>query len=179
MARPTHSERGAAGQYGRYSEDLAEIARTAGAFTRTANGIVLEVHGPLGQPHRRPRPVCAPERVIYELEVVGSLEAINEDIRVRQLNAHADPDLLDFEWFLTPDGRFLTLLCTYADVLAQQRSFVRSMRNPLPESLMVLKSMRTYGTRALRLTTDPPPGWTEVMLLTEHQEPVGRRSFQR
>ena len=80
---------------------------------------------------------------------------------------------------LTPDGRFLTLLCTYADVLAQQRSFVRSMRNPLPESLMVLKSMRTYGTRALRLTTDPPPGWTEVMLLTEHQEPVGRRSFQR
>ena len=62
---------------------------------------------------------------------------------------------------------------------AQQRSFVRSMRNPLPESLMVLKSMRTYGTRALRLTTDPPPGWTEVMLLTEHQEPVGRRSFQR
>ena len=83
------------------------------------------------------------------------------------------------QWFLTPDGRFLTLLCTYADVLAQQRSFVRSMRNPLPESLMVLKSMRTYGTRALRLTTDPPPGWTEVMLLTEHQEPVGRRSFQR
>jgi hypothetical protein len=68
---------------------------------------------------------------------------------------------------------------TYADVLAQQRSFVRSMRNPLPESLMLLKSMRTYGTRALRLTTDPPPGWTEVMLLTEHQEPVGRRSFQR
>ena len=65
------------------------------------------------------------------------------------------------------------------DLLAQQRSFVRSMRNPLPESLMVLKSMRTYGTRALRLTTDPPPGWTEVMLLTEHQEPVGRRSFQR
>ena len=53
------------------------------------------------------------------------------------------------------------------------------MRNPLPESLMLLKSMRTYGTRALRLTTDPPPGWTEVMLLTEHQEPVGRRSFQR
>ena len=42
-----------------------------------------------------------------------------------------------------------------------------------------IKSMRTYGTRALRLTTDPPPGWTEVMLLTEHQEPVGRRSFQR
>ena len=80
---------------------------------------------------------------------------------------------------MTPDGRFLTLLCTYADVLAQQRSFVRSMRNPLPESLMLLKSMRTYGTRALRLTTDPPPGWTEVMLLTEHQEPVGRRSFQR
>ena len=73
----------------------------------------------------------------------------------------------------------ITLLCTYADVLAQQRSFVRSMRNPLPESLMLLKSMRTYGTRALRLTTDPPPGWTEVMLLTEHQEPVGRRSFQR
>ena len=67
----------------------------------------------------------------------------------------------------------------YADMLAQQRSFVRSMRNPLPESLMLLKSMRTYGTRALRLTTDPPPGWTEVMLLTEHQEPVGRRSFQR
>ena len=109
----------------------------------------------------------------------GDLEAINEDIRIRQINAQADPDLLDFEWFLTPDGRFLTLLCTYADVLAQQRSFVRSMRNPLPESLMVLKSMRTYGTRALRLTTDPPPGWTEVMLLTEHQEPVGRRSFQR
>ena len=98
---------------------------------------------------------------------------------VRQLNAHSDPDLLDFEWFLTPDGRFLTLLCTYADVLAQQRSFVRSMRNPLPESLMVLKSMRTYGHAALRPGNDPPPGWTEVMLLTEHQEPVGRRSFQR
>ena len=67
----------------------------------------------------------------------------------------------------------------HADVLAQQRSFVRSMRNPLPESLMDLKSMRTYGSRALRLGNDPPPGWTEVMLLTEHQEPVGRRSFQR
>ena len=78
-----------------------------------------------------------------------------------------------------PISHSITLLCTYADVCAQQRSFVRSMRNPLPESLMVLKSMRTYGTRALRLTTDPPPGWTEVMLLTEHQEPVGRRSFQR
>jgi len=115
----------------------------------------------------------------YEMEVVGALEDINEDIRIRQINAQADPDLLDFEWFLTPDGRFLTLLCTYADVLAQQRSFVRSMRNPLPESLMVLKSMRTYGSRALRLGNDPPPGWTEVMLLTEHQEPVGRRSFQR
>ena len=137
------------------------------------------------------------------MEVVGDLEAINEDIRVRQENARSDPDLLDFEWFLTPDGRFLTLLCTYADVLAQQRSFVRlarrrpvvqrrgdgvaptrfpprrSMRNPLPESLMVLKSMRTYGHAALRPGNDPPPGWTEVMLLTEHQEPVGRRSFQR
>ena len=89
---------------------------------------MLEVHGPLGQPHRRPRPVCAPERVIYEMEVVGDLEAINEDIRVRQENARSDPDLLDFEWFLTPDGRLLTLLCTYADVLAQQRSFVRLAR---------------------------------------------------
>ena len=76
-------------------------------------------------------------------------------------------------------GRWVEVYWPYADVLAQQRSFVRSMRNPLPESLMLLKSMRTYGTRALRLTTDPPPGWTEVMLLTEHQEPVGRRSFQR
>ena len=46
---------------------------------------------------------------------------------------------------------------------------------PLPPSA----EQAPHGHAALRPGNDPPPGWTEVMLLTEHQEPVGRRSFQR
>ena len=38
--------------------------------------------------------------------------------------------------------------------------------------------MYTYGRGALEPGSAPPPGWMELMLVTHHQEPVGR-CFQR
>ena len=46
------------------------------------------------------------------------------------------------------------------------------------KSVLAVKDIYTYGRVALEPGASPPPGWMELMLVTHHQEPVGR-CFQR
>ena len=57
---------------------------------------------------------------------------------------------------------------------------LRTLRTTEPvESVLAVKDIYTYGRVALEPgAAPPPPGWTELMLVTHHQEPVGR-CFQR
>ena len=74
--------------------------------------------------------------------------------------------------------RSVTLLACYADAAAQQRSFIRWMKAEEMKSVLAVRDIYTYGRVALEPGSAPPPGWMELMLVTHHQEPVGR-CFQR
>ena len=91
--------------------------------------------------------------------------------------ARADPGILDFEFYFSAP-RSVTLLACYADAAAQQRSFIRWMKADEMKSVLAVRDIYTYGRVALEPGTSPPPGWMELMLVTHHQEPVGR-CFQR
>ena len=91
--------------------------------------------------------------------------------------ARADPGILDFEFYFSAP-RAVTLLACYADAAAQQRSFIRWMKAEEMKSVLAVRDIYTYGRVALEPGTSPPPGWMELMLVTHHQEPVGR-CFQR
>ena len=147
----------------------------------TPLGAGIETYAPLGAPFRRPRACPAPERyrMRYDMELVtGDLDAVKAFLRERQNLARADPGILDFEFYFSAP-RSVTLLACYADAAAQQRSFIRWMKAEEMKSVLAVKDIYTYGRVALEPGTSPrPPGWMELMLVTHHQEPVGR-CFQR
>ena len=100
----------------------------------------------------------------------------------RQDLARDDAGVLDVQLYVS--GRKATLLATYADAAAQQRSYMRWMspsttcQASVGEAIRVT-GMYTYGRVELEPRgAPPPPGWTELMLAMHHQEPVGR-CFQR
>ena len=97
----------------------------------------------------------------------------------RQDLARDDAGVLDVQLYVS--GRKATLLATYADAAAQQRSYMRWLKTPqaaVDEAIRVT-GMYTYGRVELEPRgAPPPPGWTELMLAMHHQEPVGR-CFQR
>lgn len=70
---------------------------------------------------------------------------------------------------------FIEQFCRAA---AQQRSFIRWMKAEEMKSVLAVRDIYTYGRVALEPGSAPPPGWMELMLVTHHQEPVGR-CFQR
>ena len=146
----------------------------------TPLGAGIETYAPLGAPFRRPRACPAPERyrMRYDMELVtGDLDAVKAFLRERQNLARADPGILDFEFYFSAP-RSVTLLACYADAAAQQRSFIRWMKADEMKSVLAVKDIYTYGRVALEPGAAPPPGWMELMLVTHHQEPVGR-CFQR
>ena len=114
----------------------------------------------------------------YDMELVtGDLNAVKEFLRARQNLAWADLGILDFEFYFSAP-RAVTLLACYADAAAQQRSFIRWMKADEMKSVLAVRDIYTYGRVALEPGAAPPPGWMELMLVTHHQEPVGR-CFQR
>ena len=146
----------------------------------TPLGAGIETYEPIGAPFRRPRACPAPERyrMRYDMELVtGDLDAVKAFLRERQNLARADPGILDFEFYFSAP-RAVTLLVCYADAAAQQRSFIRWMKAEEMKSVLAVRDIYTYGRVALEPGAAPPPGWMELMLVTHHQEPVGR-CFQR
>lgn len=164
--------------YGCPSEDMIEVARKADILTRTQCGVGLEVHEPIGETLRRPHVGSSPYRMRYEFEAIGDLDAVTAFVLERQALARADADILNFDFFLAPGGKRVTLIACYADAAAHQRSLFRWMKAGALDHFfdvgaLVVTAIHTYGHIAL--TGDkPPPGWTELMLVAHHQEPVGR-----
>lgn len=111
--------------YGRPSDDMIAVARMADAFTRTQCGVGLEAHEPIGETLRRPHVGSSPYRMRYEFEAIGDLDAIEAFVLERQALARADADILNFDFFLAPDGKRVTLIACYADAGAHQRSLFR------------------------------------------------------
>ena len=113
------------------------------------------------------------------MELVGDRAAARAFILGRQDLARDDTGVLDVQLYVS--GRKATLLATYADATAQQRSYMRWMKTDqaaVDEAIRVT-GMYTYGRVELEPRgPPPPPGWTELMLAMHHQEPVGR-CFQR
>ena len=147
----------------------------------TPHGASVEMYAPLGAPFRRPRAGPAHERfrIRCDMELVGDRAAARAFILGRQDLARDDAGVLDVQLYAS--GRKATLLATYADAAAQQRSYMRWMETnqaSVSEAIRVT-GMYTYGRVELEPRgAPPPPGWTELMLAMHHQEPVGR-CFQR
>ena len=118
-------------------------------------------------------------RIRCDMELVGDRAAARAFILGRQDLARDDAGILDVQLYVS--GRKATLLATYADAAAQQRSYMRWMETDqaaVDEAIRVT-GMYTYGRVELEPRgAPPPPGWTELMLAMHHQEPVGR-CFQR
>ena len=152
-----------------------------GSVSAPHGGASIETYEPLGAPFRRPRAGPAHERfrIRCDMELVGDRAAARAFILGRQDLARDDAGVLDVQLYAS--GRKATLLATYADAAAQQRSYMRWMetdQSKVSEAIRVT-GMYTYGRVELEPRgAPPPPGWTELMLAMHHQEPVGR-CFQR
>ena len=155
-----------------------------GSVSAPHGGASIETFEPLGAPFRRPRAGPAHERfrIRCDMELVGDRAAAKTFILGRQDLARDDAGVLDVQLYAS--GRKATLLATYADAAAQQRSYMRWMspsttcQASVGEAIRVT-GMYTYGRVELEPRgAPPPPGWTELMLAMHHQEPVGR-CFQR
>ena len=152
-----------------------------GSVSAPHGGASIETYEPLGAPFRRPRVGPAHERfrIRCDMELVGDRAAARAFILGRQDLARDDAGILDVQLYVS--GRKATLLATYADAAAQQRSYMRWIETPqaaVSEAIRVT-GMYTYGRVELEPRgAPPPPGWTELMLAMHHQEPVGR-CFQR
>ena len=150
----------------------------------TPHGASIETYEPLGAPFRRPRAGPAHERfrIRCDMELVGDRAAARAFILGRQDLARDDAGILDVQLYVS--GRKATLLATYTDAAAQQRSYMRWMSPSTTNQASVDEAIRvtgmyTYGRVELEPRgAPPPPGWTELMLAMHHQEPVGR-CFQR
>ena len=152
-----------------------------GSVSAPHGGASIEAYEPLGAPFRRPRVGPAHERfrIRCDMELVGDRAAARAFILGRQDLARDDAGMLDVQLYVS--GRKATLLATYADAAAQQRSYMRWMetdQSKVSEAIRVT-GMYTYGRVELEPRgAPPPPGWEELMLAMHHQEPVGR-CFQR
>ena len=152
-----------------------------GSVSAPHGGASIEAYEPLGAPFRRPRVGPAHERfrIRCDMELVGDRAAARAFILGRQDLARDDAGVLDVQLYVS--GRKATLLATYADAAAQQRSYMRWLETnqaSVDEAIRVT-GMYTYGRVELEPRgAPPPPGWTELMLAMHHQEPVGR-CFQR
>ena len=152
-----------------------------GSVSAPHGGASIETYEPLGAPFRRPRAGPAHERfrIRCDMDLVGDRAAARAFILGRQDLARDDTGVLDVQLYVS--GRKATLLATYADATAQQRSYMRWMKTDqaaVDEAIRVT-GMYTYGRVELEPRgPPPPPGWTELMLAMHHQEPVGR-CFQR
>ena len=152
-----------------------------GSVSAPHGGASIETYEPLGAPFRRPRVGPAHERfrIRCDMDLVGDRAAARAFILGRQDLARDDAGILDVQLYVS--GRKATLLATYADAAAQQRSYMRWMetdQSKVSEAIRVT-GMYTYGRVELEPRgAPPPPGWTELMLAMHHQEPVGR-CFQR
>jgi len=130
--------------YGRPSNDVIENG---------ANqlGCDVEVREPIADDFRRPRSGLRFAKDTFkarvEMDVIGDLDEVRAFVNDWQATEREDAGIWDFEFFLSPDNKSVTLLKTVGDHLAQQRHTFRWLLHHADRmsSLLRVAHIHVYG----------------------------------